>query len=288
MNVYTTTIIGTGKLGGALALALEKKRYEIRQLVTRDRVKAERTASYLEKRPEILDADELYKISSDIIFIATQDSQIASIAEQLAEDLDHLPYVYHVSGALSSDVLKCLSDRGCEVASFHPLISVSDIESGAQNFKNSYICLEGDSRAVAIGTKIADDLEAMHFTIDADKKQLYHASAVMACGHLVALLSTAIDMFSICGIEKSRAQEIFLPLVRSTIDNLATQTPPEALTGPFARTDLETIKKHLKVINEKATPEMMDVYLTLGKISLDLAAENGADEKLLAEIRKAM
>lgn len=286
MNVYTTTIIGTGRLGGALALALENKRYEIRQFVTRDRIKAERIASYLKKRPEILDADELHKVSSDIVFITTQDSQIAPVAEKLAERLDHLPYVYHTSGAVSSSVLRCLSDEGCEVASFHPLISLSDIESSSQNFKGSYVCLEGDSRAVAIGTKIADDLEAHHFSINAADKPLYHASAVMACGHLVALLSTSIDMLSKCGIEKFRAQEILLPLVQSTINNLSIQTPAEALTGPFARADLETIKTHLKTINERATPEMLEVYLILGKASLELAAECGADEGRLNEISK--
>lgn len=286
MNVYTTTIIGTGRLGGALALALENKRYEIRQFVTRDRVKAERIASYLQKRPEILDADELHKVSSDIVFITTQDSEIAPVAERLAESLDSLPYVYHTSGAVSSDALRCLSDLGCEVASFHPLISLSDIETSSKNFKNAYICLEGDSRAVAIGTKIADDLEAHHFSINAADKTLYHASAVVACGHLVALLSTAVDMLSKCRIEKARAQEILLPLVQSTINNLSIQTPAEALTGPFARTDLETIKKHLQVLNQRATPEMIELYLLLGKTSLDLAAENGADDERLNDIRK--
>ena len=288
MNIFDVTIIGVGRLGGALALALSKKGYQVRELVSRNRKKAEKIADLISPKPTILNENELEKITASIIFIVTQDSEIEKVSEELANKLEDLPLVFHTSGSRSSKILSRLSSEGFEVASFHPLVSFSDSISSVGNFNDAYICIEGDSQAVSIAQQIAADLGGNPFSIEPKYKTLYHASAVTACGHLVALLSAAIEMLSICGLEKVQAQKVLMPLVKSTINNLSTQTPAEALTGTFSRGDVETLQEHLKTLNENVSDELLEIYLLLGKKSLELANQNGVNKEIIGAMEEIM
>lgn len=281
MNFFDVTIIGVGRLGGALALALSEKGYQISGLVSRNKEKAEKIAQLINPKPKILSENEFEKITSNIIFISTQDTEILNVANELAEKLEDLPFVFHTSGSRSSKILSGLNDEGFEVASFHPLVSFSDPIAGVKNFNDSYICIEGDSQAVSIARQIAIDLGGKPFSIAPENKLLYHASAVTACGHLVSLLSVAVEMLAHCGLEKQKAKEILLPLVKSTINNLSEQTFGEALTGTFARGDAETLKAHLEILTRSVSQDVLEIYLLLGKQSLELARQNGVDTKRL-------
>lgn len=288
MSIFDVSIIGIGRLGGALALALSKKGYKIKELVSRNLQKAETIADLISPRPKILSENELEKISASLIIIATQDTEVESVAKELAIKLENLPLVFHTSGSRSSKILSQLSNEGFEVASFHPLISFSDPVSSVGNFKDAYVCIEGDLEAVEIAKQLVNELGGKPFTVQPKFKTLYHASAVTACGHLVALISVAIEMLNKCGLEPSQAQEVLLPLVKSTINNLTNQTPAQALTGTFARADSETLMEHLKTLKENISDELLEVYILLGKRSLDLALQNGMKEESIEFMRKLL
>ena len=282
------SIVGVGRLGGALAVALSKKGYEIRQLFSRRGETARKIAGLVSSTPEVLLANQFEKITSDIVFITTPDPEIQTTAESLSEKLNHKPFVFHCSGALSSEILRSLRDRGCPAASLHPLVSISDPQLGAERFKNAYFCLEGDAAAVAAARKIVANLEGASFSLAAEFKTLYHASAVMASGHLVALFSAAVEALSACGVTSGEARKILFPLVRSTLENLSTQKPSEALTGTFARADATALERHLEALGKNVSDEVLAVYLQLGMRSLHLAEQQGAETEKLAEMRSLL
>jgi predicted short-subunit dehydrogenase-like oxidoreductase (DUF2520 family) len=279
------SIIGIGRLGGALAIALDKKSFEIETLVARDIKKAKKIVEFFKHKPNVSPTNDFSNISSDVILIAAQDSQIEFIADDLAEKITHKPAVFHTSGSLSSGVLKRLKDAGCRTGSIHPLVSISDARLGAERFANAFFCVEGDTEAVAVAEKIVAELGGKSFAIAAEYKILYHASAVTASGHLVALLDAAIEMLMKCGLNEQNAQTILLPLVKSTIENLNEQTTAAALTGTFARADVGTLGRHLDVLREKVPPELLEVYLQLGSRSLHLAETQGANKENLMKMR---
>ncbi len=279
------SFIGIGRLGGALALALAKD-FEIENLVTRHRENAERIARKTEAK--ILDFDEIGAVSSDVIFITTRDFEIEAVAGNLAGNLKNKATVFHTSGSLSSAVLQKLKETGGAVGSLHPLVSVSDAVLGKERFKGAYFCVEGEPEAIEIAGKIVEKLEGKAFSIETKYKTLYHASAVTASGHLTALVDTAIGMLVRCGLDKSEAQKVLLPLIESTVENLKTQTPAQALTGTFARADVETFRRHLATLRENVSAEVLETYLQLGGRSAHLAEERNASreniEKMLREI----
>lgn len=279
------TIVGVGRLGGALAIALSKKGYEIRHLISRSGGNAQKIAGLLEPKPEILSDSEFEKISSEVVFITAPDSEIQTVAENLAAKLKHKPYVFHTSGALSSENLESLKSLDCKVGSLHPLVSISDSLVGAERFKNAYFCVEGDAEAVLVAEKIVARLEGNFFSVATKYKALYHASAVMASGHLVALFSLAVETLAACGLEESEARKILFPLIKSAIENLSSQTPAQALTGTFARADIETLKLHLESLREYISEDVLAAYLQLGLRSLHLAEKQGVKTEKLAKMK---
>lgn len=282
------SIIGIGRLGGALALALAESGFEIENLIARNRETAEKIAGLIKPRPRILSPDELEKINSEIIFIAVRDFDIQKTAEHLARKLKNRPTIFHTSGSLSSEILQSLREIECPVGSFHPLVSLSDAVLGKERFKRAFFCVEGDTSAVEAAKKIVEKLDGKFFTIETEHKMLYHAAAVTASGHLTALIDAAVEMLEKCGLEEARAREILLPLIESAVENLKLQKPSEALTGPFARADVETLKKHIETLSENVSENALATYLQLGERSSHLAERQGANrenlEKILAEI----
>ena len=280
-------VIGIGKLGGALAIALTRAGWRVDQLVVRNDRLAKRI-----KRSVILDSkissiERLSKISSRIVFICVDDPEIANVAAAISPFVNSNQTVFHTSGSQSSSVLSQLSARGASAGSFHPLTSISDPFTGADQFPGTYICVEGNSGATKLGRKIARSLGGVPFSIDAIGKALYHAAAVTAAGHATALFANAIKMMEFSGIKRRMAGEILIPLLKSTVSNLERQDPKDALTGTFSRLDLQTFKRHLNAF-DNLPPDLVHLYLELGERSLDLVQKRDGRSRALDELREAV
>jgi predicted short-subunit dehydrogenase-like oxidoreductase (DUF2520 family) len=272
------SIIGTGRLGTALAIALAEEGYLIAAMVARHRGSARRATRLLEGSTRALAVVELANrpapelLRSQLLLIATPDDQIGSVAKTLAK-LDwkgsRAATVLHTSGALSSTVLAPLRDKGWSTGSLHPLASISEPKAGAQLLRGAFWCVEGDQRAVRIARSIVRDLDGKSFSISAEKKPLYHAAAVMVSGNVTALFDVALEMLGDCGLTRRQARNALAPLLASAVRNLEKLDPSRALTGTFARGDVETVKRHLEVL--KNNPAALEIYRALGLRSLDLS-----------------
>jgi predicted short-subunit dehydrogenase-like oxidoreductase (DUF2520 family) len=170
----------------------------------------------------------------------------------------------------------------------HPLVSISDPVSGAAALRGGYYCLEGTRKAKLLASAIVHDLSGSSFQIKPEDKALYHAAAVMASPHIVALFDLAVEMLAACGLNRANAQKVLLPLIESTVNNLKTSSPRRALTGTFARGDIATVRKHLNALSGKEIPQALEVYKLLGLHSVELGNKNGLDRRVLDEIRKLL
>jgi predicted short-subunit dehydrogenase-like oxidoreductase (DUF2520 family) len=286
MGMRSVSIIGVGRVGGALAIALSRAGYLLDYLVHRDGVTAKLILPLLPGTVNAVEwSGDLPVLDSDIVFITTADPDIEPVAVGIRDLLGKGSIVIHTSGSLSSESLSAVANAGHFTASMHPLVSISDAVSGAQNFPNAFFCIEGDETAASAARSIAEALGGRPFSIDSAKKPLYHAAAVTACGHLVALVDIAIEMLSKCGIETKVGKEILLPLISSTVANLETRTPEQALTGSFARLDAGTIANHLSVIDRDMTDQVKEVYVLLGERSLELAMLNDVNAADVQKVR---
>ena len=280
--MISISIIGIGRVGGALVLALPPDKYAVEGLYGR----TEQLFVAADIKRNVGKLDDLHELCSDVVIITTPDQSIGDTAALIAARLRPGTIVLHTSGALSSTVLSTVSDSGCRVGSIHPLISISTPELGPERVKGAYFCIEGDPEAVALAEMIAHDLGGVPFKIDTAKKPLYHAAAVMASGHIVAQFDAATELMTLAGPNPEFARKLLLPLIESTVKNLSINDNARALTGTFARADLATFEKHIEAIRAEASEKIMELYLALGERSLDIALLQGADPTRVEEIRK--
>lgn len=281
----TVSIVGSGRLGTALASALSQKGYQVEAVVARRMAHARKAASFLGTTTHALSAQQLARLpGSKIILITTPDDEILNTARVLADRYVTArgQTVLHTSGALSaSEVLAPLAAAGFSTGSIHPLVSVSDPASGADQLEGAFYCIEGDAVAIRAAKALVKDLEGHAFQIAAKDKPLYHAAAVMTAGHVTALVALATDLLVQCGLNEKTARRVLLPLLESTVANIASAKPAEALTGTFARGDLATVKRHLAALSSKGSAEATAAYKLLGRYSLQLAKK-----KVEPDIRK--
>lgn len=287
----TVCIIGAGRLGQALAAALKSCNYPILAVVTRRRATAVKASKALQGSPSALAADRLENLPrTDLILITTPDDVIAKTATALSQTLKTGKgvTVLHTSGALASDVLDPLRKIGCATGSMHPLVSISEPVSGAWALQYAHYCLEGTRKATAVARSVVRDLGGQSFTIKQKDKALYHAAAVMVSPHLVSLFDLGTEMLAACGVRKRDARIVFGPLLQSTINNLKASDSHKALTGTFARGDVETVRRHLAALSKREFAAAREVYKQLGLHSLDLAKKNGLPLSRVKDIRKLL
>ena len=278
----TVTIIGDGRVGRALAAAFRDTEFLVEALVSRH-----------SGRPSVgglspVGVGSIERIASDVVVIATQDREIAGAAAEIGPKLNEETVVIHTSGVLSSDELAAVRERGCRTASLHPLVSVTERAAETSPFRGAYFCIEGDEPAVVLATQIAGELGGRPFHIDTAEKPLYHAAAVTACGHIVALIDIAAEMLAKCGVPQADALTTLMPLIESTIANLRDSSTADALTGPFARADADTVARNLSAIRSAMPASSADIYAALGLRSLDLAALNGVPAERIREVVEKM
>jgi predicted short-subunit dehydrogenase-like oxidoreductase (DUF2520 family) len=286
------SVVGSGRLGTALALAMTSAGYRCEAVVTRHLASAKKTAALIGRSTLALSASQLQMLPpSQIVLITTPDDEISHVAKALAEAQTNRVkgrIAFHTSGALSSDILAPLAAIGFQVASLHPLVSVSDPRTGFNRLRGAFYCIEGDLRALLVARAIVRDLKGQSFSIGARYKPLYHAAAVMASGHVVSLFDLAAEMLGHCGLNPRQAQRVLRPLLESTVSNLLKADPASALTGTFARGDLKTVQRHISVLAGPGSSVARDVYRALGLHALELSKKQGPDPQILDKIKRAL
>ena len=284
--MHRFSIIGPGRIGGAIAIAISRAGGDVADIFYRSQRPSDEFLSHISGEPDVVHFNEAVEPAGDVILITTADQDIDSAAGTLAKNIGGSPVVLHTSGSLSSDVLACLRGAGCAVGSMHPLISISDPVGGAESFRGAFFCIEGDAAAIKAAEHIADLLGGRPFTIDTRMKPLYHAAAVMACGHLTALVDASVEMLCKAGFDPADARAMLLPLIKSTVANIEEKGAAEALTGSFARGDRAAVERHVAAIEQMPDASILPIYLLLGERSLRLAVEAGLSPDAAAAIEK--
>src|SRR5438552_8195701 len=167
----SVSIIGAGRVGTALGLALKAANYRVDIVVTKHPVSARRAATLIGPQTVGLAETQLDRLSrsqvaffnrASLIIIATPDDVITQVANRLARvfklrsigwgrrEKSAAPVVLHTSGALSSEVLAPLRKLGFAIGSFHPLLSISDPKSGTKLLSRAFFSVEGDIPAVRL------------------------------------------------------------------------------------------------------------------------------------------
>lgn len=268
-------IIGAGKVGVALARLLAEAGYSFLGAASRSLASAEKACRLAGSGVPTTEPAQVAR-KADLVFITTPDDAIQWVADEssAAGAFKRGAVVAHCSGALPSTILASVRAAGAHVGSLHPLQSFATVEQAVQLLPGSYCCIEGDPEAAEVLEQVARALGARALRIPTDAKALYHASAVLASNYLVALQNAALRLGEAAGIDRADALQSLLPLIKGTVSNLESVGIPDCLTGPIARGDVETVRRHLDAL-EAAVPELLPLYKVLGREAVQVALAKG-------------
>ena len=279
----TLAILGAGRVGRALGRRLREEDWKIGVVVSRSEPGARRAVRFIGAgRPHGTLTRHVF--GSHVILIATPDDAIAAVARELArlvgEELRG-KVVLHTSGALDSRALAPVKGCGAAVASMHPLQSFSGVD--VPDLEGKAFAVEGDVVAVRAARQIARALGGSPVHIARDKKILYHAAAVLASGHVLALVETATQLLISLGMKRNKAARALLPLTRQVLDNFERVGPRTAWTGPLSRGDYKIVEAHLRALGD-SQEEIAEAYESLNRLAARVLAEDPLS--IVAELKK--
>ena len=266
-------IIGTGMVGTAIGFLLNKSGYKVISIYDKSAAAMKRALPYTAGEA-LLSPREAVQ-NADCVLITTPDDLILSACKEIAITSEIKgKLVFHMSGAGGLDLLEPARRAGASVASIHPLQSFSSIDQAIQNIPGSYFGVTADKKAQPIAKNIIRNLGGIPLVISPQQKPLYHAAACFASNYLVSLMNVVESIYQAIGLNKKDAQRAFLPLVYGSLKNIENSGSISSLTGPIARGDSGTIKKHITALN-KNLPQYSSLYSSLGLITVKIARQKG-------------
>ncbi|HEV2309089.1 MAG TPA: DUF2520 domain-containing protein, partial [Acidimicrobiia bacterium] len=150
--------------------------------------------------------------------------------------------VVHLSGARGVDALAPLAALRPDVVlgAVHPLQTLTGFADG-DALVGAWAAVDGPTAVHAL----ARTLGLRAGAVPDAARPAYHAAAVVASNHLVALLGQVERLATAAGVPF----EAFAPLVRASVDHAFEVGPAAALTGPVARGDVATVARHLETLD---------------------------------------
>lgn len=268
-------IVGCGRVGTALAKYLAEAGYILAGLASKSLSSAKRVADLT---GSVNFTDTAWEVTrkADIVFITTPDGAIKEACDSIAvkNGFNSGSVVLHCSGALTSTVLLTARNCGASIGSMHPLQSFASTEYSHNPFSGIVTSVEGDKKATDAASLVAAALGSGCVTIKTEAKILYHASAVVASNYLVTLLDLSLNLIRQAGVPADEAFRSLKPLIDGTLSNIEKLGVHDALTGPIARGDIQTIENHILEIGSE-TPHLLPLYKILGLYTVEIAKGKG-------------
>jgi predicted short-subunit dehydrogenase-like oxidoreductase (DUF2520 family) len=244
--VVSVRLIGPGRAGHSLASALADAGCAVLDVLGRD--------------------DDLAGAAGgvDVLVLSTPDAAVATVARSVVPVAGTV--VAHLSGALGLEVLAPHPRR----ASLHPLVPLPTPEVGRTRLRSgATFAVAGDPVAI----ELVHVLGGRALVVDDDDRVAYHAAACIAANHLVALLGQAERVAALAGLPL----DALLGLTRAALDDVASLGAAHALTGPAARGDDETVRRHREMLAASA-PDELAGYDAGVALARQLAGELAAGE----------
>jgi predicted short-subunit dehydrogenase-like oxidoreductase (DUF2520 family) len=264
MQQRTLALVGPGRAGTAIAVALVARGWTVVGVAGRDPERATTLATRLGApvRPIAEVA-----AGAALVVIATPDAAIAEATTALLPGLGEGAHVVHLAGARGLEAFGDARDAAgpWHFGALHPLQTLSG-DDGASRLDGAYAAVEGPP----VIADIAREIGMVPFRVDPAHRARYHAAAAIASNHLVALAGQVERMAAAADVPF----DAFLPLMRASLDAVAAMGPAAALTGPVARGDVATVEGHLAALD----PGERAAYLALAREALRLSGRD--DDRL--------
>lgn len=264
-------VVGAGRVGAALAVALGRAGHRIAAASGVSRASRDRVERFLPGTP-VLQPGEVVA-AADLVLLTVPDDALGGLVSGLAATGVPLAgrMLAHASGRHGLAVLQPAVELGALPLALHPVMTFTGLREDADRLAG--ICFGVTAPEVL---RPAAEVLVMEmggepvFIAEADRG-LYHAALAGAANHLVTQVVQAADLLTRAGV--SQPARMLGPLLSAALAN-ALQLGDAALTGPVARGDADTVAGHVAALRADA-PEALPAYLALARLTASRALASG-------------
>lgn len=254
-------ILGAGRAGCSLAAALGEAGYGVAVHWSRSTATAEAARAEGFQVTSGALPDELRTCS--LVFLAVADGVVGRLADVLAATGALAPgaMAAHVAGSLDLTSLEPLRRAGHPVGSLHPLLSLatrrSSLRGGTAAVDSSDTQL--DATLVTLAQAVG-----LHVIRPEGDRARYHAAACLVGNYPQMLMEAGVRLLRAGGLDESQARQALAPLLESATRNAAQRPAIDALTGPIARGDVDTVRRHLAALDAVPDAALVDALYRAG------------------------
>lgn len=251
-SIPKIVIVGAGRIAWHLGKRLKSKGLPVVQVLSRTEEHARELAEVLNSRWTSNSADLVS--DADWIILAVRDDAIQSVAESISAFVTNA-LVTHTSGGTAGSVLKPFFER-CGV--FYPLQSFS-LEHMPVWSKIPFCVDAALPEDLLFLKKIAKTIGNLVYHVTDNQRAYLHVAAVFAnnfSNHCFAIAEKILD-------EQDLPFELLHPLMEETLAKALQDSPARMQTGPALRGDVETLQRHLKLLD--AHPDWEHLYKGLSQ-----------------------
>ncbi|HEY8302922.1 MAG TPA: DUF2520 domain-containing protein [Jatrophihabitans sp.] len=264
-------VVGTGRVGGALGAALQRAGHDV---VAASAVSAASRARAERMLPgtEILPPDEVIA-AADFVLLAVPDDALRPLVAGLADTgawREGL-LVAHSSGAQGIGVLDPAAARGVLALALHPVMTFAGRPEDVDRLLGATFGVTAPDELRPVAESLVVEMGGEPVWVPESARALYHAALSVGSNHLVTLVNDALALLDGAGV--TDADKLLAPLLSASLDNVL-RLRDAALTGPVARADVETLRRHRRALTE-AAPQLVASYLAMARRTAERAHEAG-------------
>lgn len=279
----TIAVIGPGRVGTTLGLALAAAGYHVVAVAGRSAGNVDRFVAAV---PSAVPASAVAAArAAELILLTVNDDALVAVARDLAaaDAVSARTRWIHTSGRYGVAALRPITLAGGRVAACHPAQTVPTAKHPD--------ALAGCAWAVTAERANLGWARQFVRMVDGDPVDVaeaartrYHAALAVGSNGTAAVVSLARDLLLAAGV---RAPERFLgELVTRSAGNAA-RSGAAALTGPVRRGDADTVAAHLADLRV-ALPEAVPSYRALAELALAYARRAGLDERRAQAVQEIL
>jgi len=266
-------VIGAGRLGSCLAVALERAGLPVSMVASARMEDAVWLSGWLAGAGAARVEDVAQ--GCELVFLCVPDGSVARLAQTIGWRAGQS--VVHCSGALGLEVLDVVGHAGGLRGCLHPLQSFPERLGEPTRFAGIYCGIEADGALVERLEGCCAALGARSLRLAGIDRASYHAAAVFASNYVVALHAAAAKAFGHAGLAPEVAQAALAPLTLGASEQIARLPLEQALTGPLLRGDVATLAAHMSAL--QALPDVRALYVRLARGLLELPLALDPDQR---------
>lgn len=283
MQAVRIGFVGAGRLGQALALALQREGQPVAAVASARAASAQAMAAALGCRA--VDAQAVVN-ACDLVFVTTPDAAIAPVVRALRWRPGVA--VVHCSGATDVDeALGPAAAQGAGVGGFHPMQTFADPEAAARSLRGCTVTVEARDPALdATLVGLADALGCPVNRLPPGMRALPRRGGLRLAVHQRAAGRRRARVVQL-GASEADAARALLPLARGTLAAIERAGIAGGMPGPVSRGDVHTVAQHAQAL-AGCEGDTLDSYRLLCRRTVQLALQRGAIDGVTAAKVRAM